>query len=256
MVPILYRKPHGTPERTGRLSLDSAKRGPKTHTRQGLALLRRKEWSEGNDSRDSSPFISEGKGVIRLHFNVCQVQSEMHKCAPDELALGYTQTMMDFRLFNNAPRHIGMVGLGGGSLQKYCYRHFPHAAISVAEISPEVIALRDRFSIPHDDQRFQVHCEDGADFVERLPAQFDVLLVDGFDNKGQPPQLCSQQFYDDCYRSLTPQGILVVNMYEGESVLIPRIRSSFGDEVVVADWAEGSNNTIVFAGKGNILATT
>jgi spermidine synthase len=62
-----------------------------------------------------------------------------------------------------------------------------------------------------------------------------VLFVDGFDNKGQPPQLCSQQFYSDCYRSLTPQGLLVVNLGDGGSVLISRIRRSFRNDVVVAD---------------------
>ena len=202
-----------------------------------------------DNSRDASPFIREYKGVICLHFNVFQVQSEMYKHAPDELVLGYTRTMMDFLFFNEQPRHIGMVGLGGGSMQKYCYRRLPHTTISVAEINPEVIALRDYFFIPKDDQRFRVYCEDGADFVRRQRGHFDVLLVDGFDNKGQPPQLCSQQFYRDCYRSLTSQGLLVVNVCDGGSVLISRIRRSFRNDVVVADYG-----SVVFAGKGNILA--
>ena len=207
-----------------------------------------------DNSRDASPFIREDKGVICLHFNLFQVQSEMYRHSPDELVLGYTRTMMEFLFFNKQPRHIGMVGLGGGSMQKYCYRHLPHTTISVAEINPAVIALRDFFFIPKDDHRFRVYCEDGADFVRRQPRYFDVLLVDGFDNKGQPPQLCSQQFYSDCYRSLTPQGLLVVNVGDSGSVLISRIRRRFRNDVVVADCRDDSTNSIVFAGKGNILA--
>src|SRR5260370_15371737 len=103
--------------------------------------------------------------------------------------------------------------------------------------------------MPKDDQRFRVYCEDGADFVRLHPGYFDVLLVDGFDNKGQPPQLCSQQFYSDCYRSLTSRGLLVVNVCDGGSMLISRIRRSFRNDVVVADCGG-----VVFAGKGNILA--
>ena len=30
---------------------------------------------------------------------------------------------------------------------------------------------------------------------------------------GQPPQLCSQDFYDDCFRALAPGGVLVVNLH-------------------------------------------
>jgi len=214
------------------------------------------ESAEG--SSECTPFISdykghEYKGISCLHFNAFQVQSAMYRHAPDELVLGYTQTMMNFLMFNEQPRHIGMIGLGGGSLQKSCYRRLPKARISVAEINPDVIALRDSFFIPKDDERFVVHCEDGAEFVQRQPDEFDVLLVDGFDNHGQPPQLCSEEFYRDCFRSLRRRGILVVNVCDGQK-LIPRISRAFGNRVIVTDSDTKSENTIVFAGKDDILA--
>ncbi len=55
---------------------------------------------------------------------------------------------MGFLLFNPRPQHIGMIGLGGGSIQKYCHRYLPHTEISVAEINPDVITLRDCFRVP------------------------------------------------------------------------------------------------------------
>jgi spermidine synthase len=143
-----------------------------------------------------------------------------------------------------------MIGLGGGSLLKYCYRRLPYVIIRVAEISAEVIALRRSFFIPDDDDRLTVYREDGAAFVRRHPAQFDVLLVDGFDNKGQPPQLCSQQFYHDCYRSLTEGGVLVVNVCDSRSsILLGRIRRSFHNQVIVNDGDTRTSNMIVFANK-------
>jgi spermidine synthase len=206
-------------------------------------------------SGDSSPFVREYEGAVSLHFNKFEVQSAMFQHAPDELVLSYTQTMLSFLDFDNPPRHVGMIGLGGGSMAKYCYRHLPDTAISVAEINPEVIALRDRFLVPKDDHRFSIHCEDGADFVRRQPGRFDVLLVDGFDNKGQPEQLCSRQFYSHCHRSLTSPGLLVVNVCDAQH-LVPRIRRSFRNQVVVTDGGDNSSNTIVFAGTGNILAAS
>lgn len=202
---------------------------------------------------DSSPFIQEYGSTVALHFDEFEVQSVMNKHAPDELVLSYTRTMMNSLVFNTRPSHVGMIGLGGGSMPKYCYRRLPDATIAVAEINPEVIALRDYFLIPKDNKRFMVYCEDGADFVRRQPGQFDVLFVDGFDHKGQPPQLCSQQFYGNCYRSLRSQGLLVVNVCDGLH-LISRIRRSFRNQIIVADGGGNSSNTIVFAGKGNILA--
>ena len=54
----------------------------------------------------------------------------------------------------------------------------------------------------------------------------DVLLVDGFDLNGQSAQLCTQHFYDDCYRSLAPEGIVVINFAVDilYGVVDPRIR--------------------------------
>jgi len=209
---------------------------------------------------DSSPFVceyegSEYAGAVCLHFNAFEVQSAMYKHAPDDLVLGYTRTMMNFLIFNQQPHYIGMIGLGGGSLPKACYRRLPQAIISVAEINPEVIALRDHFFIPEDGERFAVLCEDGAEFVRRQRGQFDVLIVDGFDGTGQPPQLCTQRFYRDCYRSLSPQGLLVVNICDAQD-LIPRIRRPFRNQVIVTDIDARSANTIVFAGKGDILTKT
>jgi len=203
-------------------------------------------------SRTSAPFLCEEAGTVSLHFEMDGVQSQMCVDSPDLLALGYTRTMMGFLLFHEHPRHIGMIGLGGGSLPKYCYRHLPQTRISVAEISPEVIALRGCFHVPHDDHRFTVLCEDGADFVNRHRRQFDVLIVDGFDISGQPPQLCSRHFYDDCYSALAPDGVLVVNMCDCHfDALIFRMRRSFQDRVIVID-PEDSSNMIVFAIKGDI----
>jgi len=74
-------------------------------------------------------------------------------------------------------------------------------------------------------------------------------IVDGFDINGQPPELCSQGFYDECYRSLTPSGLMVVNLcgWEGD-VNISRIGKSFRDRIFV-EITEDGNNKVVFACK-------
>jgi spermidine synthase len=191
--------------------------------------------------------------MLSLHFDAFGVQSLMSTDAPATLMLRYTRIMMGFLLFNACPGHVGIIGLGGGSLPKYCYRHLRQTRISVAEISPAIIALRHRFLIPNDDERFFVSCEDGADFVRQKEGQFDILMVDGFDANGQPPQLCSRSFYEDCYRALTKQGILVVNICDSaRSLLVSRLNQTFHKQVIVVD-GEAGGNTIAFAGKGHIL---
>ncbi len=168
---------------------------------------------------------------------------------PDALNLEYTRTMMGFLLFRPRPARIAMVGLGGGSLAKFCYRYLPAADITVIEINPQVIALRDEFLIPPDCDRFRVIEDDGADFVRTTSQQFDVLLTDGYDHRGLPHRLCSQIYYDQCAKVLEPDGMLIANLHfeHQDYVLhIARIRFSFNGNTLLAE-DDDEEYGIVFA---------
>jgi spermidine synthase len=165
-------------------------------------------------------------GDIRsLHFDERMLQSAMRVQEPDALVLGYTRAMMGFLLFNSAPEHILMIGLGGGSMIKYCYRHLPHTCLTVLEIDADVIALRDQFMIPADDRRLQVIHADAIDYIAHADQKFDVILLDGFNKDGVVPELNSQNFYGACQRILNPRGILVANLWsEAEDLTILKSR--------------------------------
>lgn len=201
------------------------------------------------------PFVYETLTTKALHFSISEIQSRMQSLKPLALDLDYTRTMMGFLLFNDRPSAIGMIGLGGGSLAKFCRSYLPKARIDVVEINPHVIALRDVFHVPRDDGLFKVHRGDGADFVHSPPHRLDVLLVDGYDPDGIPPALCSQAFYDDCRDALQPSGVVVVNLHMGHcdyDLHVERIRRAFdGGVVVVRD--QDCGNSIVFGCAGRLL---
>ncbi len=200
------------------------------------------------------PYVHETLDSKSLHFSMDEIQSTMCLTAPNTLALAYTRTMMGFLLFKPRPATLAMIGLGGGSLAKFCHRHLPATRIKVLEINPHVLALRREFQVPDDDARFKVLLADGADFIRFAPYQLDILLVDGFDYHGQPPSLCSQRFYDDCRDALQPGGILVANLHTGHadfSLHLARIERSFAGELLaISD--EDCSNTIVIACRGRL----
>jgi spermidine synthase len=188
-------------------------------------------------------------------FQSSDIQSEMSSSDPNALMLSYTRTVTGFLLFNSSPKRIAMIGLGGGSIAKWYYYRLSEADITVIEINPKVIALRKVFRIPSDNHRFHVLQGDGADYVAETSDAPEVLIVDGFDNSGQPPQLCSQEFYDDCYRALDANGVLVVNVCgKDDGLSIARIRRSFHQRVLVVLPEDGTNR-IVFAVKRDRLWT-
>ena len=213
-----------------------------------------------SDSFDpaETPVVHEVNGELSLHFDFPTIQSRMLRAEPERLVLDYTRTMMGFLLFAPNPRRIAMIGLGGGSLAKYCHRHLPASDFTAIEILPEVIALREQFGIPDDSPRFRVVCADGADFVARQVDAFDVLLVDGFARSGQPLQLCNPTFYDNCHAALRPGGVLVVNLCTddtGYGRYVARINDSFAAQLLVVEADEGENK-IVFASKNRAFPPT
>jgi spermidine synthase len=201
------------------------------------------------------PFVRETLGEKSLYLSATEIQSRMQLKRPDALELDYTRTMMGFLMFKPAPQHMAMIGLGGGSIAKWCHRHLPRSTLLAVEINPHVIALRDAFQVPPDDARLQVICMDGEQFVADTAERFDVLLLDAFDAQGTPPALCTQRFFDDCMDALNPGGLLVINMHATHpefNVYTERIRRACEGHLLQVDHADGSN-VVVFASKGVAL---
>jgi spermidine synthase len=176
-------------------------------------------------------------------FSDIDIQSRMSVARPDELQFEYTRLMMGMLLFQPQPKRMLMVGLGGGSLAKFCYKHLPDA---------HVIALRQSFCIPDDDARFQVVQMDAAHFMAQTEQTFDVVFVDGFDQHGMPEQLCSPQFYSDCRRILNTGGVAVANLHRFSAyrdVYVDRIEAAFDGALWVVN-APGTTNCVVFAMQG------
>jgi spermidine synthase len=205
--------------------------------------------SRSHDANPAPPLVTTEDGVRTLAFRKGDVQSAMRLDRPDELVLSYVRAMMCFVLFVPQPRHILMVGLGGGSLAKFCYRHFPACRITVVELRADVIALRGQFCVPPDDERFCVVHGDATAYVAGLRDEVDVLMVDGFDETGLPSPLVSAKFYADCRRALRRHGVLVANVFSYDAryaALAQRLDLIFNQKVCWFDRTAG-NNRILFA---------
>jgi spermidine synthase len=210
-----------------------------------------------------APLVTTDGDIRTLAFRPGEVQSEMRLSRPDRLMLAYVRAMMMFVLFVPRPRHILMVGLGGGSMARFCYRHFPHARITVIELRADVIALREHFLVPPDDARFRVIEADACAYIAMLAAQggaaadpVDVLVVDGFDAAGLPPALVGSRFYAHCRSVLRDGGVLVANIFSYDpqyGAMMGRLALVFGDAIVRLAGVAG-NNRIVFAVRAPLAA--
>ena len=225
----------------------------------------------------------ETDGLLELRFDMATVQSAMRLEAPNALELEYTRVMMRCLLFNPVPDRMLMLGLGGGSLAKYCYHNFQLADITAVEINPHVIALQERFRVPPDGPRFRVVQADAAAYVRGIarPAapspiastanagqpptgaadwggSQDVILVDAFHFDGAPASVNSRSFFAACRSLLAARGVLVLNM-EGEPALYQPVLENLSRAFDGAVWSvpcDASSNRIAFAARKEHLMTT
>lgn len=220
----------------------------------GTVLMHEPSWAREGELRaqllDESypkPFvIDDGKSRF-LYFNVRLMQSEMSLKAPHDLAIRYTQKMMAFLLFQPRPKRIVLIGLGGGSLIKFCYQRMPGTQLTAVELDPNVIAFRDIFLMPPDDDRLQVLEADGAKFLESTEKGIDALLVDAFDKTGFAPSLANREFFDNAYTKLSGNGVLVINLAgekETYAGLIGEAMHVFDDQVIVISVPDDGNHVL------------
>ncbi len=212
-------------------------------------LARLKQLEQLQQEHQGKPFVFDEGNLRFMYFTKKSVQSAMKINAPDELLCGYTSAMMAFLLINPAPQHILMIGLGGGSLVKFCYRHLPACRITVLEIDADVIALRSQFMVPPDDARLEIIHADAITYLAQQRLQVDVILLDGFDVEGLVEELNTASFYAACHAALNPAGILVANMWGKRQLLVPllsHLRRQFAQNVW---WCRSldSYNLIVFS---------
>jgi len=116
-------------------------------------------------------------------------------------------------------KRVLIIGGGDGGTAREISR-YPHIeTIDMVEIDERVVRLCEQF-IPQtaarlsEDERIHLYFEDGLKFVhDKHDNSYDLILVDSTDPIGPGEGLFSQAFYDDCYRILSEDGILI-NQHE------------------------------------------
>jgi spermidine synthase len=118
-------------------------------------------------------------------------------------------------LAHGAACNVLIIGAGDGGVLRRVLQHRGVQRAVMVEIDGEVIRLSREFlpSIGGDawtDKRAQVIVGDGIDYVKRAPdASFDVIIVDSTDPIGVGEVLFTDDFYANCARILTANGLVV-----------------------------------------------
>jgi spermidine synthase len=196
-------------------------------------------------------------GDVRcLHLGTEWIQGSMLIDSPFEIELEYVQRMMAWLLFvdtASVPKRRAMqLGLGAATCTKFCFKKLRMKTTAI-EINPQVIiACRLWFKLPPDDAKLEVVLADAALEVQKpqWQGQIDALQVDLYDHEAAAPVLDSADFYADCRRLLTDDGVMTVNLFGRSSSYqrsVEKITEAFGSDAVWAFKPTREGNTIVLA---------
>jgi len=176
--------------------------------------------------------------------------------APTALFHEYVQRMMAWLLFfepdSVSRRQAMQLGLGAGSLTKFCHKELRMKTTAV-ELNPQVlVACRGWFKLPAENSRLQVVLADASTEIENVKwwGTIDALQVDLYDDEAATPVLDSLPFYASCRRLLTPEGSMTVNLFGRASSFVrsvEKISAAFGADAIWAFKPTREGNTVVLA---------
>ena len=115
-------------------------------------------------------------------------------------------------------KKVLVIGAGdGGTVRELC-RYDTVEHIDMVEIDYKVVELAREYlpftACSLDDPRVHIHYQDGLRFVRRVPeGMYDLIIVDSTDPFGVGEGLFTKEFYGNCYKALSAEGILV-NQHE------------------------------------------
>ena len=204
--------------------------------------------------------FSELRGVRYLHLGSEWIQGAMRLNSPNSIELEYAEQMMGWLLFLEPSINFEVLqlGLGTGTLSKFCHHLNNDIQVSAVEINPAVIvASKVMFDLPIESDRMTVIQDDALAYVKNSKnyKTKDVIQVDLYDGSASGPALSSLDFYKGCANTLKDTGVLTVNLFGRHSSFkenINNICEAFDNRVLLFPESHDCN-VVAIAFKGPLL---
>lgn len=114
-------------------------------------------------------------------------------------------------------KKVLVIGGGDGGTVRELTRYSSIEEIHMVEIDKMVVDVCREFlpqtALKLDDPRVSLYFEDGLKFVRSRQNEYDLIIVDSTDPFGPGEGLFTKEFYGNCFKALSEEGILV-NQHE------------------------------------------
>jgi hypothetical protein len=190
--------------------------------------------------------INHGQQMLREEYRKLPVT---YFCPGSGIGRAMTAT-------EGAPRRIGILGLGCGTLAAYGHQG---DTIRIYEINSQVVDIaRSQFTYLSDTPaKIEVAMGDGRLVLESEPdQQFDVLVMDAFSGDSVPVHLITREAFRTYFRHLKPNGILAVNIsnkYLDLTPVMERAADAYGKTGIVYHWEPPDEDFLCFSSSWTLI---
>lgn len=150
--------------------------------------------------------------------------------------IAFDALKIDERNINN----VLLLGMGLGSvpfmLEKVFKREYHYTAIEWDETVSE---LAFKYTLSRLESSIDLVTADAEVFVEVCEEQFDMVIIDIFEDELTPPQFCTADFLYACTDLLHPGGLLLFNRLHGENNAIRVVTERFFENTFKKVFPEG-----------------
>ena len=114
-------------------------------------------------------------------------------------------------------KNVLVIGAGDGGVIRELVKYPGIERIDLVEIDALVVEVCRQYlpatACRLDDARVKIFYEDGLKYIRRFENVYDLIIVDSTDPFGPGEGLFTKEFYGNCYKALTEDGIMV-NQHE------------------------------------------
>lgn len=150
--------------------------------------------------------------------------------------------------------NVLILGMGTGTYASQCLRYFDRIQVEGVEIDEKITGLAHKyFSLP---KEVPVTTYDGRAFLQAVDLNYDVIMVDAYQDITIPFQMSTMEFFMLVQKHLNPGGVMVVNMNmhaaDGEADINRYLADTISEvfEHVYTVDVPGSTNRELFAANG------
>ena len=127
----------------------------------------------------------------------------------------YHEMMSHAAIYTHAaPKDIVIIGGGDCGTLRECLKHADVESVVQCDIDEQVTRMAEKYfpelCESNGDPRATVMFDDGIAYMRNAaPESLDIIIVDSTDPVGPAEGLFNRAFYEDCFKALRPDGLLV-----------------------------------------------